>query len=342
MKHAAELFTAADYARVIRPHLPPEAFRPEPRHFVRIVFHLALLLTGYWTLRETPLWLAPLCAILIGHSIACIGFLAHDVSHHSVVRSRVATRMLELLLFGVNMIPPSVWQKVHNQTHHIETNTRDDPDRAFCETERSPATELYSRLFYPSIRHERFRLLVPLHFVPYIARNVWAALLPAASKPSLVPFKPKYAMRQRLTVVMEIGWLGLLQSGIWLLVGRDWARFFWATPVALLAASSVVMAYVFTNHFLNPFCEHTDPLIGSTSIVVPKWIDWLHDNFSYHTEHHLFPGMNPRHFPTVSRLLSEHFPERYNRIGFREAWQRLWRQEEFLKSADTALHQPTQ
>ena len=329
MKRAAELFTAADYVRILRPCIPPEAFHPDPWHLARIVLHLALLLIGYWVLREMPLWLAPLCALLVGHSIACLGFLAHDVSHHSVVRNRAATRMRELLLFGVNMIPPSVWRRVHNQTHHVETNTRHDPDRAFCEEERSRATELYSRIFYPSIRQERFRLLVPFHFVPYITRNVLAALLPGTSKPSFVPFKPKYTPGQPLTVIMETGWLAVLQCGIWFLIGGDWARFFWATPVALLVASSVVMAYVFTNHFLNPLCEHTDPLIGSTSIVVPSWIDWLHDNFSYHTEHHLFPAMNPRHFPTVSRLLLKHFPERYNRITFYEAWQRLWRQEEF-------------
>jgi fatty acid desaturase len=96
------------------------------------------------------------------------------------------------------------------------------------------------------------------------------------------------------------------------------------------------MLYVFTNHFLNPLCEHSDPLVGSTSVIVPRWMDWLHDNFSYHTEHHVFPGMNPRYYPEVSRLLQKHFPDRYNRVPFGEAWRRIWQQEEFISESKPA------
>ena len=149
-------------------------------------------------------------------------------------------------------------------------------------------------------------------------------------KPAVVPFKPSYTTRQRISIVIEIGILGLLQYGIWLLVGADLWRYLCASPIPILVSSSVVMLYVFTNHFLNPLCEHTDPLAGSTSVIVPKWVDWLHDNFSYHTEHHVFPNMNPRYYPEVASLLSKHFPERYNRLPLREAWRRLWKQEDFM------------
>ena len=40
--------------------------------------------------------------------------------------------------------------------------------------------------------------------------------------------------------------------------------------------------------------------------------------------------MNPRYYPEVARLLVEHFPERYNRLSLREAWRRLWKQEDFM------------
>ena len=172
---------------------------------------------------------------------------------------------------------------------------------------------------------------VLFHFVTYIVRHTFTTLLPDEAKPSIVTAKPRYTGFRRLAIFAEIVWLGALQVGIWHLVGGEWARYVWASPVALLVASSVMMAYVFTNHFLNPLCEHADPLIGSTSVIVPRWMDWLHDNFSYHTEHHVFPGINPRHFPAVSRLLAEHFPERYQRIPFREAWRRLWAQDEFIR-----------
>ena len=118
MKHAADLLTHRDYARVLRPFLDPEVFRPSSSHLWRVAFHLGLVAGGYGLIRVLPLIAAPFCAVLLGHSIACLGFLAHDISHHAVVRSRLATRLLELLLFGLNLICPSVWRRVHNQTHH--------------------------------------------------------------------------------------------------------------------------------------------------------------------------------------------------------------------------------
>ncbi|MEO6750977.1 MAG: fatty acid desaturase, partial [Chthoniobacteraceae bacterium] len=135
----------------------------------------------------------------------------------------------------------------------------------------------------------------------------------------------------RLAILAELVVIVALQIGIWWLMGGDWLRYVFAVPVALLTASSVAMSYIFTNHFLNPLCEHSDPLVGSTSVIVPRWLDWLHDNFSYHTEHHIFPSMNPRYYPLVAKLLMENFPERYNRLPFREAWRRIWEQEEFIR-----------
>lgn len=324
MKPSQELRSAADYARTIRPLLPKDAFRADPRHAWRIALHLGLFVSAIVLLRELPLWTAPLWSIVAGHSIACLGFLAHDVSHGCVVRNRLATRLLELALFGLNAIPPTVWRRVHNQSHHAETNTPEDPDRAFLECERSRSTEIYARIFYPG-RHSRWwRPLVFLHFVAYILRNTVASLLPEGNKPAVVPSVPTYTVGQRAAILLELLWILLIQAGVWICVSGDLPRFLWASPVALLIASSVIMAYVFTNHFLNPLCEHSDPVAGSTSVIVPKWIDWMHDHFSYHTEHHLFPGMSPKHFPEVSRFLQEHFSDRYRRISFAEAWRRLW------------------
>jgi fatty acid desaturase len=317
--------------KALRPHLPSGAFKADPRHLVRIVFHTVVLFGSYFALRDLSIWFAPIFSVLIGHSIACLGFLAHDVSHHAVVRNKYATRLLELFLFGVNIIPPTVWRKVHNQAHHSETNTNNDPDRVFIETERNPSTELYAQLFHPSSARKWPRALVFFHFIPYIIRNIWASILPDGHKPTVVPSKPSYTGTQRIKIFGEIIWLIALQVSIWLLMRGDWERYFWASPFALIVASSILMAYIFTNHFLNPHCEHTDPVVGSTSVIVPAWIDWLHDNFSYHTEHHVFPGMNPRHFPIVSKLLAEHFPDRYQRIPFEEAWRRLWAMDEFIQ-----------
>ena len=66
-----------------------------------------------------------------------------------------------------------------------------------------------------------------------------------------------------------------------------------------------------------------DPLINSISLRVPKIFDVLHFNFSYHTEHHIFPGLNSDYYPKVQELLKSHYPDRYNLLDAGEAWRLL-------------------
>lgn len=324
----------SDYANVIRPHLPPEAFTPNTGNLARIALHLAVALTGYLILRAIDNWWGMLpTSLLIGHSMACLLFLAHDASHGSVVKNRHARRSLEIILWGLNVIPPTLWRRLHNQTHHLETNTVRDTDRAYRKSENTMAVWAYNRLCFPNRRTPLQHPFVLFHFVTYIVRHVITSLLPGDVKPSIVTFKPRYSNAQRLAIVGELVLIGLAQGGIWWLMKTDWHRYMFAVPIPLFVASSVAMAYIWTNHQLNPLCEHTDPLVGSTSVIVPRWADWLHDNFSYHTEHHVFPGLNSRYYPEVARLLQQFFPDRYNRIPFGEVWRRIWRQEEFIEES---------
>ena len=327
-----ELKSRGEYERVIRPLLPPGAFAPDDRHLLRIGFHLLIVLSGLLAVRAVSTWwmMLPMAA-LIGHSLACLAFLAHDVSHNSVVTNRAAKRGLKLLLWGLNAMPPTFWHRLHNQTHHVETNTLHDSDRIYRKCESTFAIRLYLLTFFPNCRTPLRHPMMLLHFVTYIARHVCAALLPGGLKPSVVTFKPRYTVKQRLAIVGEVALIGVLQLGIWALMRGDWLRYAFVGVIPLLVASCVTMAYIWTNHTLNPLCNETDPLIGSTSVIVPRWLDWLHDNFSYHTEHHVFPSMNPRHYPEVSRLLQQHFPDRYNRIPFCQAWRKIWQLDEFIR-----------
>lgn len=332
MNSKPHLMRAADYARVIRPLLPDKAFAPCASHLWRITAHSMVVFGGYLLVREANAWLQGLlCSLLIGHSLGCLAFLAHDLSHHSITRSKALRRILELVLWGLNLISPTMWKRIHNQTHHQETNTLNDPDRQFRRQEASAWSWAYNRLLYPSRETVHGNPLPLFHFVSYILRHLITSLLPGAWKLPIVTHKPDYSARQRIGIITDLMVIAAIQMGVWYLVGGEWSAFVWASPVAVLWSSSLVMLYVFTNHFLNPLCEHTDPLVGSTSVIVPKWMDWLHDNFSYHTEHHVFPGMNPRWYPLVSELLQQHFPERYNRLPLAEAWSRLWRRGEFIE-----------
>ena len=121
-----------------------------------------------------------------------------------------------------------------------------------------------------------------------------------------------------------------MQIGVFFAVGGHWLAYLCVGPLACLVSSAIIMAYILTNHFLKPLCESNDPLVASTSVQVPALLNWLHSNFSFHTEHHIFPRLNSNYYPLVSKLLQEHYPDRYHQLRFGVAWRQLWEQDEFL------------
>lgn len=314
--------------RKIRATLPVEAFQPAPHRLWHLLLHGTLILAGYLAIRVWPAtaWLA---AILIGHSLACLAFVAHEISHNAVIRRRPIKYALEFAALGINMVPPTMWNRLHNDAHHGHANTPDDPDRPFVVDEHSPLTGWYAALFYPARESWAANGLVLAHFVAYIFRNIASVFYVGRSKPTVCTRKADYRPAEQRIIAVELVVIGIAQYGVWRLVGGSWVNYAWASPAALVVASAVIMMYVFTNHFLNPISHEHDPLSGTTSVRVPRAFDWLHSNFSFHTEHHLFPSLNSDYYPAVSEALKELAPGDYKQLPINEAWRQLWRQPRF-------------
>jgi fatty acid desaturase len=330
---ATMVSSTAQCIRTIRASLPPEAFEPAPNRLWHLPAHAAVIAAGYFLLRRWPA-AGPIGAILIGHSLACLAFVAHEISHNAVIRHRPLKRVLELAALGINMVPPTMWNRLHNDAHHSHANTVEDPDRAYLESERSGATWLYAAATMPAREGWRANVLVFVHFVTYLSRHIAAVFYPGDAKPDILTRKPAYRAGERRAIALELVLMFGMQYGIWVAVGGSWANYFWASPVALCVASAVIVSYVFTNHFLNPISHDHDPLAGSTSVRVPKLFDRLHSNFSFHTEHHLFPTLNSDYYPLVSEALKQEAPEAYRQLGFAEAWRQLWLQPRFRKISE--------
>ncbi|MDO6658936.1 fatty acid desaturase, partial [Anaerobacillus sp. 1_MG-2023] len=60
------------------------------------------------------------------------------------------------------------------------------------------------------------------------------------------------------------------------------------------------------------------------TVTVPKIVDILHFNNSYHTEHHLFPGMNPKYYTLVKEKIKTMWPDRYLEMPMTRALITLW------------------
>ncbi|NES96474.1 MAG: fatty acid desaturase, partial [Desertifilum sp. SIO1I2] len=135
--------------------------------------------------------------------------------------------------------------------------------------------------------------------------------------PFTVSAKERWAIAQEYLVILalHLGVMTFLRfHPLSLLLG-------YFLPIGIGYAGA--MFYIFTNHLLCQMTSVNDPLANTLSIRVPKLFDRLHLNFSYHTEHHIFPGMNSDYYPLVQELLKTHYPERYNLLGAGEAWRLL-------------------
>ncbi len=93
--------------------------------------------------------------------------------------------------------------------------------------------------------------------------------------------------------------------------------------------------YIYTNHMICPMTSVNDPLLNSVSLRVPKFFDKLHLNFSYHTEHHIFPGINSDYYPMVQKLLKIHYPDRINLLNADDAWRLLMQTPRHYKDENT-------
>lgn len=181
------------YVDQLRPLLPAEALRRSPSKLVYAGIHFAVIGVGIATCRTLPFTeLYPLVGVAVGHSLACLAFFAHELSHHSVIAPGRWCRALELLCWGVNAVPPTLWHAVHNTTHHLQTNTPRDPDRRWLPEQATPATRAYTAIFYPHRHAPPANPLVLFQFVGYIVRIVTAAvtngrhgLLPSPPPPAI-------------------------------------------------------------------------------------------------------------------------------------------------------------
>jgi fatty acid desaturase len=310
----------ADYIRELRPLLPSEAFRPNPWAYLPICIHVAIMVAGWIATRYVPHLLWPVVGLVIGNSASIICLYAHEVSHRSVTTNKYLLYPTEVLLWGLVAIPATLWQRVHG-AHHAHTNGDEDTDRRFLPHELTPVGLAAAALMFPN-RVLRYSFTCFLYGILFPWRHTIAMLYPGKSKPDFVTAKPRYSTADKIRIGGEILFIVALQAVI---AKTTHGAYFWAGILPLFITSTVVASYVLTNHGLRPVDDGHDVLAASTTVTVPKVVDVLHANFSYHAEHHLFPTMNSKYYPLVADLFQKRYPDRYHRIPFLQAWAGLWR-----------------
>ncbi|WP_085521104.1 fatty acid desaturase family protein [Tuberibacillus sp. Marseille-P3662] len=301
------------YAGRVAPHLPKKAFKPAAGRLWGGLAYLIVSLCGLLAIGLLHLnpWINLVISIVLGSSFAAMGFLGHEILHGAVVRKPWLRNVLGAVAFWPLSTGPRLWRRWHNRGHHVHTqDEKNDPDSwpSMEDFANQPLIRLIYRLPFPirslfsfislamTFSFHSFRMF--LHYIKDFKqenqRAVWMQLI--------LPWTT---------------WIGLM-----FLIGPvDWL-FAYLLPV--LIANMIVMGYISTNHRLNPLVSVNDPLANSLSVTVPKWIDVLHFNFSHHTEHHLFPGMNSKYYPMVKQHIKAMWPERYHEMSLLRALKVLW------------------
>jgi len=141
--------------------------------------------------------------------------------------------------------------------------------------------------------------------------------------PNFTPASFRVSQKERLLIGLELLAIVGLHAGVIVWLDGQPLKLLLAYFIPIWIGYAGVIAYIYTNHLLCPLTEINDPLANSLSLRVPRILDLLHLNFSYHTEHHIFPGLNSSYYPQVRRLLQEHYPERYQLLDGSEAWRLL-------------------
>ncbi|OLO42201.1 acyl-CoA desaturase [Alkalihalophilus pseudofirmus] len=302
------------YAARIKPHLPKEAFKPVPSRLLGGLAFLIIAIGGILavSLLELSLWLNLLITIVLGASYASLGFLGHEILHGTVVRKPWLRDLLGAITFWPLCTGPSLWRKWHNMNHHVHTqDEHKDPDAwiSASELEKKPLVRFLYRI--PLAIRATFSLFsLALTFTVHSFRMFTVYIK---------DFDPRN--RPKVWVQLVLPWV----SWISLLIAVGFVKWLFVFLLPLLIANFIVMAYISTNHRLNPLVPVNDPLANSLSVTVPKWVDAIHFNFSYHTEHHLFPSVNPKYYPLVKAHIKKNWPERYHEMPFLKAMVALFK-----------------
>jgi fatty acid desaturase len=321
------------YARLLKPLLPQSALQPVPARLLALPVHLAVIGAASVAIAKewVPWQVIPLLSLAIGLSFAGLMFLAHETLHGSVVRNQSVRNLVGRIAFLPFLLSPRLWCAWHNRVHHSHTNRADhDPDAyPTFDAYQSKRSVRVANAFAPG-GGNWLKLLIPLS-IGFSFHSLH--VLVCARRWGYMD------AREHRIACLETGAAALFWIGVAWFVG--FASFLWVFVLPLVVANTIVMAFILTNHTLNPLTNQNDALLNTLSVRLPRALEWLTLNFGYHVEHHIFPTMSSRHAPAVRSLLQKHWPGRYQTMPLTHALKQLCHTARVYKDANTLLDPAT-
>lgn len=313
------------YTARLKQYLPKEAFLPATYKLWPMTIHAALILSGVvLSAQLESYWIISAVSILMGICMACLFLYCHELTHGTIVKKQPYRYWAEVFYWSFSGMPPTLWEKIHNYNHHKNMNNYDDPDRRTFKSEKNFWNSVYNLFIYPN-KTLRFSFTVGFAMILYTAKHILSAFYTEGKKPAIVTYKPSYSKAEKGTIFLEFLFICAIQGTFFAVLG--WKKYLFITAISWFVWSAALILFIITQHLRNPnFKDTADPMLTTTSVIIPDALDRLIDRHSFHVEHHIFPGINFDYYPLISEKLREDFPDKYERIplwqGVKEAYSR--------------------
>jgi fatty acid desaturase len=258
----------------------------------------------------------------MGNSIIVLLFSSHGLLHSAAISQPWLRSFLSILGLTMLWMPPTLWKAVHNREHHGKTNSKQDPDRNYLFEQPNNWGKWIQNAFVPSSEVNPITFVIGMGhgWGVHTFRNLTSVLFFNNRSAQYPVCAFGVSEKERRAIALELCAIIGLHLIIISSLGFSPIKLLLSYFLPIWIGHSGFMFYIYTNHLLCPMTDVNDVLVNSLSIRVPKIFDVLHINFSYHTEHHIFPGLNPNYYPMVQELLLTHYPERFNLMDAGKVW----------------------
>ncbi len=319
----------AYYNRILTPYLEPDFFKRNP---LRLIY-LSLFLIGnififYFLIQSSIPWYSQiLFGLIAGYFNSALAFVSHETSHGSVIKNKFLQDVIVFFAFAPYLMSPTYWRFWHNRLHHGNTQyVLKDPD-AFPTMSVYKNSPFLQKVFNWTPGAKTFRSYFYFFF--------WFSFQ-AFINQIYMRFKNKmWSEMNQNRVSVEFGLQFLMMATLIYFLG--WNRVFYIA-IAFMTQNYIIMSYISTNHNLSPLTKVNDPLLNSLTVTNYKFFDFLHLNFGYHVEHHLFPRMSGAYTRKTHEVIKKVFPETYHFMKKSEALKMLYSTARIYKSPTTLIH----
>ncbi|HEY4240537.1 MAG TPA: fatty acid desaturase [Kofleriaceae bacterium] len=316
------------YVRRLKPRLEAVISQTAPSRLLWLPVHLAVISAAVALLVHGVPLLAELgLSLLIGCAFGGMMFLGHETSHGAVVKGRRARSLVAQICFIPLMLSERLWSRWHGRFHHANANRLDlDPDMYPSLTAYRDSVALRVATDHFALGGTRLRGMASL-VVGFSLQSAQMLVWGRA--------RCELTARDQRRSYVEFAVCAAVWIAFGVALGGHVLLFAWLLP--LLVANVIVMSFIMTNHMLSPATDCNDPIVGSLSVTIPRWAEWLTLDFGYHTEHHLFPAASTRHARAIRDALVAEFPDRYQSLPLSVALWRVFRTGRVYRDATTLV-----